>query len=169
MNDVDLKERKVSDREEGGRGHQPWEVDVFVYLHSDAPGDFTVESYLQSSPDSSKLIFYNRFHPGFWVKFHLIDEHDLGYRFPLPSNREDGLLSKLGSDCPTIEDPHWDVFEKSSIQIIDSVTLRAFNPNEEPALGDFQYTLNVSKDGKPRYLPLDPGGTNNNGMTSQQR
>src|SRR5689334_21404498 len=75
MNDVDLKERKVSDRQEGGRGHGPWEVNVFVYLHSDTAGDFTVESYLQSNPDSSKLVFHNRFHPGLHLKLHLIDEH----------------------------------------------------------------------------------------------
>lgn len=169
MSEVNVKERNVSDRGETARGHDSWEVDVYVYLHSDQAGDFTVESYLQSNPNNTKLIFYNRYHPGFFVKFHLIDEHNLGYRFPLPSNREDALLSQLGSTCPTIEDPHWDVFDKRSIQVLDNLTVRAFNPNEDPVLGDFQYTLNVSKDGKPPYLPLDPGGTNNNGMTSQQR
>jgi len=44
-------------------------------------------------------------------------------------------------------------------------TLKTFNPNEDPVVGVFQYTLNVSKDGKAPYLPLDPGGTNMNGST----
>jgi hypothetical protein len=165
MNDVPHKRKERPTLE--GKGHDSWEVDVYVYLHSERPGDFTIESYLQSDPNTNgKLEFYNRHHPGFSVTFHLIDEMDLGYRFPLPENKKDGLLSQLGSACPSIDNPRWDIFPESSIHILaEGMTLTAFNPNEAPAVGDFQYTLNVSLDGRRPYLPLDPGGTNHNGIT----
>jgi hypothetical protein len=165
MNHVQTKERKEKATLDG-QGHDSWQVDVYVYLHSATPGDFTIESYLQSNPNSGKLEFYNRHHPGFSVTFHLIDEQDLGYRFPLAEDKKDGLLSQLGTTCPTIDDPRWEIFSEKSIHIYaDGMTLSAFNPNEAPAVGDFQYTLNVSLDGRRPYLPLDPGGTNHNGIT----
>lgn len=167
MNEVSVKER-TTDPKLDSQGHGAWDVDVDVYLHSEKPGDFTVESYLQSDPGNDHLVFYNRNHPGFDVNFHLIDETGLGYRFPLPSHREDGIWSQLGTDCPTGAKPVWDVFEKHSIVISDQgLTLSAHNPNEGSAVGEFRYALNVSLNGNPPYLPLDPGGTNNNGSTSK--
>jgi hypothetical protein len=166
MDDVSTKERTTT-RKLTGVGHDAWDVDVYVYLHSETIGDFTVESYLQSDPHSNQLIFYNRRHPGFDVNFHLIDETGFGYRFPQPAHREDGIWSQLGTTCPTSAAPVWDVFVRDSIDVRDrGLTVRAHNPNEAPAVGEFRYTLNVSRDGEPPYLPLDPGGTNNNGSTS---
>ena len=165
MNDVMTRKRTHPRLAE--RGHDSWEVDVYVYLHSATPGDFTVDSYLQSDPGSSNLEFYNRHHNGFWVNFLLIDEQDLGYRFPTKENEKDGVWSQLGTTCPTAADPKWEVFREDKTEVRDKgLTLRAFNPNVEPALGEFRYTLNVSLDGEPQYLPLDPGGTNHNGMTT---
>lgn len=163
MNDV-MTSKKTHPKL-AAKGHDSWDVDVYVYLHSGTPGDFTVDSYLQSDPGSNNLIFYNRHHPGFWVNFLLIDEQDLGYRFPLPSNKEDGIWSDLGIVCPTSAKPVWTIFDK--IEIKDNgLTLSAYNENVAPAVGEFRYTLNVSLDGKGPYLPLDPGGTNHNGMTT---
>jgi len=160
MNEVPVKDRAML------QGHDAWAVDVYVYLHSETPGDFTVESYLQSEPNSSNLVFYNRYHPGFDVTFHLVDETGLGYRFPQPPNRQDGIWSQLGTGCPSSE--VWDIFEKHRITVgPQGGTLTAHNPNVEPAVGEFRYTLNVSRTGNPPYLPLDPGGTNNNGSTSR--
>nr|NUR37855.1 hypothetical protein [Sphingomonas sp.] len=163
MNDVSVKDRAMR---LAGKGHDAWDVDVFVYLHSEAAGDFSVESYLQSDPTSDHLVFYNRKHPGFDVTFHLIDETGLGYRFPQSSHREDAIWSQLGTSCPA--NAIWEVFEKHSIQIgPQGETVSAHNPNEGTPVGAFQYTLNVSRTGNPPYLPLDPGGTNNNGSTSK--
>lgn len=146
---------------------QPWTVDVDVYLHSDTPGDFTIESYLQSTPGRDELVFCSSKHPGFNVQFHLYDETGLGYQFPSGNHKEDGIWSKLGSSCPLVG--HWDVFPKNKTQVKDSgQTLVAFNPNPSPPQGAFQYTLNVSQDGSPPYLPIDPGGLNMNGGSSVQ-
>jgi hypothetical protein len=160
MNDVPAKDRAIL------QGHDAWAVDVYVYLHSESPGDFTVESYLQSDPGSKNLVFYNRDHPGFDVTFHLVDETGLGYRFPQPSNREDAIWSQMGTDCPS--SPVWEVFQNHRITVgPQGLTLTAHNPNEGSAVGEFRYTLNVSRTGNSPYLPLDPGGNNNNGSTSK--
>jgi hypothetical protein len=164
MNEVPVKDRAMNLE---NRGHDAWAVDVFVYLHSQTPGDFTVESYLQSDPGSSNLVFYNRHHPGFDVTFHLIDETGLGYRFPQASNKQDAIWSQLGNSCPTT--PVWEVFDKHGMILgPQGLSITAHNPNEGTAVGEFRYTLNVSQSGNPPYLALDPGGTNNNGSTSRQ-
>ena len=171
MDDLNLDERQTTEGCEmevqsslERKGHGSWEVDVYVYLHSEKPGDFTVESYLQSDSGSDNLVFHNRCHPGFYVYFHLIDETGLGYRFPLQSNKDDAIWSQMGSACPT--GPVYEVFDNNKTSVKDQgETLKTFNPNEDPVVGVFQYTLNVSKDGKAPYLPLDPGGTNMNGST----
>ena len=151
-----------------GDGPNTWEVEVDVTLHSETPGDFTVESYLQSTPGSHDLVFYNRHHPGFLVTFNLIDETGLGYQFPSPANRKDGVWSQKGDTCPTAAQPCWDIFEKDSIKSKSKGSmLEAFNPNSGDAVGPFKYTLNVSKNGKPPYLPLDPGGNNMNGVSGR--
>jgi hypothetical protein len=164
MNDVTVEELEVRPILQG-KGHDTWEVDVYVYLHSE-DGHHTIESYLQSDSRSENLQFYNNHHPGFNVKFHLIDETGRGYRFPTSNNRKDGIWSKLGYDCP--DSPCWDVFDRESIHVYgDGDELIAFNPNIAPAIGDFQYRLNVSLDGSEPWVAIDPGGTNHNGMTSR--
>ena len=164
MDDVTVEEREVKPISEG-KGHDTWEVDVYVYLHSEKDGDFRIESYLQSDTTvPENLQFFNKGHPGFNVKFHLIDETGCGYRFPSPNNRKDGIWSQLGNECP--DGPCWEVFDKESIHVFgDGDELIAYNPNVAPALGDFQYRLNVSTDGSEPWLPIDPGGTNHNGLT----
>lgn len=157
---------------QGHKGHHgdksvakgAWNVTVDVYLHSEAAGDYTIESYLQSDPAApNDLVFYNRKHPGFNVTFILHDETGLGYRFPGPPKKDDAIWSQLGPDaCPG--SGQWDIFPKSGIKVNgqgDEVT--AFNPNPSPAQGAFGYALNVTKDNGAHYLPLDPGGNNQNG------
>jgi hypothetical protein len=171
MDDLNLQERQTTEGCEmevmsslERKGHDSWEVDVYVYLHSDAPLDFSVESYLQSDSNSDNLMFYNRCHPGFYVYFHLIDETGKGYRFPQSSNKDDAIWSQMGTSCPT--QAIYEVFDQNKINVKDQgATLKTFNPNEGTAVGNFQYTLNVSTDGKAPYLALDPGGTNMNGST----
>jgi hypothetical protein len=165
--ELEDRRRKAKKRSKLAQG-KAWTVDVDVILHSSSPGDFSVQSYLQTTPGSKELVFYNSHHPGFNVQFHLYDETGLGYRFPTGNNKKDGIWSKLGDGqayCPTTGT--WDVFPADKTDVRDQGTLLvAFNPNPPPAQGKFQYTLNVSLDGNPPYLPLDPGGNNMNGGTS---
>ncbi|HZC38270.1 MAG TPA: hypothetical protein VE221_06315 [Sphingomicrobium sp.] len=167
MNEVYEKERREeqeseSERRSAGPQTQAWDVDVDVYLYSIDPLQFYVDSYLQSNPGSDDIVFFNRNHPGFNVRFHLHDETGQGYTFPSPSRREDGLWSLLGTTCPTTA--AYEVFEKHSIDVRDQgLMLVAFNPNSGTAVGQFQYTLNVSTTGAAPYCHLDPGGNNMNG------
>ena len=50
----------------------------------------------------------------------------------------------------------------------DGMELTALNPNPSPAQGPFGYTLRITKDGGATYLPLDPGGVNQNGPQMQR-
>jgi hypothetical protein len=136
---------------------------VDVYLHSETPGDFTVESYLQD-PNSKKLTFWNNGHPGFNVTFNLHDETGLGYRFPGPPHDKNAIWSELGSTgCPS-SPGSWAVFPANRISVKGGGdTMTAYNPNPAPAQGDFRYTLNVTKNNGANYLPLDPAGNNQNG------
>jgi hypothetical protein len=162
--DLEEKKRKAKEKSKLAQNNQ-WTVDVEIFLHSEADKDFTVESYLQTNPPSKDLVFYNSHHPGFYVNFHLYDETGLGFRFPVSKYKQDGVLSKVGNTPPSSKD--FEVFDKTKTDVKDQgATLVAFNPNPSPAQGVFQYTLNVSKDGNPPYLPLDPGGNNMNGTTS---
>ena len=156
------------ERESKGKGKAmakgPWDVLVDVYLRSETPGDFTIESYLQSTPGSDELVFHNRGHPGFNVTFVLHDQTGLGYRFPSPPKDEDSIWSQYGAvGCPG-SPGIWDVFDQKRIVVSHGgLQMTAFNPNPKPAKGKFRYTLNVTKDNGANYLPLDPGGDNQNG------
>jgi hypothetical protein len=172
MDNTDVKDREHTEAGEERmsknkvQARKSWDVIVDVYLHSEAAGDFDIESYLQSSPPSKKLIFWNNGHPGFNITFNLHDETNLGYKFVGAPNEEDSIWSQLGgTGCPGAPGA-WEVFDKTSITITNAgMVMKAFNQNPSPAQGDFRYTINVTKDGGTTYLPLDPGGTNNNGST----
>jgi hypothetical protein len=111
-------------------------------------------------------MFSNNGRPGFNVRFELTDETGLDYRFPAPPKDCDAIWSELGSTgCPA-SPGSWTIFEKTGIVVSNHGTvLTAFNRNPSPAQGDFRYTLNVTKDGGATYLPLDPGGCNQNGSS----
>lgn len=158
------KRREAKERSKAAQKRR-WNVEVDVYLHSEKPGDFSIESYLQTTPGRDEIVFCNSHHPGFDVSFNLYDETGLGYQFPSQGNEKDGIWSKLGSTCPLTG--CWEVFPARDTKVIKNGTvLVAFNPNPSPAQGPFQYTLNVGIDGDEPYLPIDPGGNNMNGGTS---
>lgn len=172
MNDIPRQRGQGhSESSHDGRAtaRSPWEVVVDVYLHSETPGDFTIQSYLQSKPGSDELVFCNNGHPGFNVTFNLHDETGLGYRFPGPPKDQDSLWSVLGAgQCPSSPGA-WNIFPANRISVKGGGSaMTAFNPNPAPAQGDFSYTLNVTKDNGAHYLPLDPGGNNQNGNTGQR-
>jgi hypothetical protein len=153
---------------------RPWQVQIDVYLEDDEsdPPVFRIESCLPLSPASTKadkiLLFENNHRPGFEILFHLWDLTGKGYRFP--QNAKDAIWSKIGNDCPeeeayevlrpirTGDDPH------SGLPM-----LVVFNENDKrdgKEIGQFRYSLNVTRDGGANVVHLDPGGDDQNGMRS---
>ena len=136
---------------------------VTVVLNSDNPLDFDIESDDLPKDANGDLVFHNDGHPGFQVEFELDDKLELGYLFPPNNNKQDAVWSKLGTSvCP--DSPCHEVFKVQSVRP-HRKSLLVLNPNSGKVLGDFGYTLRVTKtDGAP-YLDLDPGGVNQNGPT----
>ena len=149
-----------------GLGKDPWEIQIDVYLAPAAraggsPG-YTLETILPKSP-AGRIRFQNRRRPGYFITFKLHGEP--GYNFPL--DPADAVWSQAGGGCPNA--PSWQVFLPMEVdQALRTLTV--YNPNHtpfgafNPVLGDFQYTLRVTDGGAP--VPLDPGGTNQNGNTN---
>jgi hypothetical protein len=152
----------------------PKKVDINVILNSETLGDFSIEpsppNSLPTGPNG-ELIFKNDGHPGIDIHFKLLDRTGLGYRFPPTSKKHAAVWSKLGAGaCPDTE--MWEVFQAKRVDVNadGTTTLVVFNrnpPNPNPppeGEGLFGYTLRVTKDGGTTYLPLDPGGDNQNGQ-----
>lgn len=184
MSGVDLRERHVTETHEGRakrkfEGHQvhpkdAWDVVIDVYLNSVGPApnydpDFDVQTCLPTKLEADDprrhVLFFNDGRPGFNITFRLFDNtnggHGSGYRFA--ANNDDAVWSELGQNCPTARIN--EVFEQPKVK--DATTLVVFNPNQDPCLGEFRYTLNVSLDGNEPYVHLDPGGNNMNGGTGR--
>lgn len=178
MDDIDVTERSHSKSQEGygeqrlqGEHHpsNPWDAEIDVTLTSDGnPPQFNVESPLPHD-DQGNIIFNNAGRPGFKIKFRFYDNtnggNGSGYAFPQGANNQDAVWSQLGTSCPSTG--AWDIFPQNSIVVTDNgATLVVLNPNPTPGQGAFRYTLNVMKTGGS-YLPLDPGGINQNGSTAK--
>jgi hypothetical protein len=137
-------------------------VTVNVILRTDDPLAFDVDSNDLEKDKDGNLIFENNGHPGFMIHFDLDDQTGKGYVFPQNSKKDDAIFSKLGdSGCPASGQ---EVFRPITVKP-HRQTLIVHNPNEKPALGKFRYTLQVGLRGASKYLPLDPGGVNQNGPT----
>ena len=146
----------------------PKDVHIDVILNSEAKGDFRIEPHPENSlpkGPGDELVFENKGHSGFFIYFHLKDPNKLGYKFPDDHKLvNDAVWSKMGKGaCP--DDGIWDVFIPRKV-IDKGMTLKVRNLNEKPDIGDFGYTLRVTKDEGRTYLALDPGGTNKNGPIS---
>ena len=98
-------------------------------------------------------------------RFNLIDETGSSppYTFPPQNKVQEASWSQVGSNCPTA--PAYDVFDPKRVEN-SQTTLVVFNANPSPALGNFKYTLRVTKDGGTTYCELDPGGVDKNGATA---
>ena len=148
-----------------GAPRRAWEVEIDVHLKSDGPNpNFKIVSQMPVDP-SDNIIFENKHRPGFNIRFNLIDETGSSppYTFPPQPKVKEACWSKVGSNCPTTAS--WEVFDPQRVEN-SNTTLLVFNANPSPALGDFKYTLRVTKDGGTTYCELDPGGVDKNGATS---
>ena len=138
----------------------PWQVDVDVYVYDEtAVPPFRIESYLQTSP-GGKLQFYNRGRHGFLINFHLHDETNRGFKFPMPNEVAKALRSQAGTSCPPENSGQWREFTTERITQNRSV-LVVRNLNETKT--EFWYALCVTDDDGATYRDLDPGGDNWNG------
>lgn len=149
--------------------NEPWQVQVDVYLEDDStdPPKFRVESCLPhkirdfKGKDEKYLVFHNNHRPGFRILFQL---HDLtaggAYRFPKVAR--DAVWSKIGDECP--RKGSWEKSEVFNVERVSNETLLVVRFENERIIGDFRYTLNVTKTGDQPYLELDPGGTGMNGQ-----
>ena len=106
-------------------------------------------------------------HNGVNIDYVLIDQSGKNYLFPPNNKKADAVSSELGATdrCPLQR--RNDVLSPINVSP-DKKTLSVHNPNQNkpggPNLtGPFSYVLWVTKDGGENYVPLDPGGVNNNG------
>ena len=147
----------------------PWPVDIDVYLYEDTdPPRFEVVSTLpidDSDSNDPLLIFDNKGRPGFELRFHLYDQTEKGYRFPIA--KDDAVWSIIAdTGCPTSEAHQ--VLKPVRVTQPNGTMLVVENANEEKdgaPIGKFRYTLSVSTTGRAPYLALDPGGVDQNGPT----
>ena len=147
---------------------KPWEFQVDVYLGPPAlPGgspSFQLETIVKRS-SAGRIMFNNRRRPGFFINFVLHDEPAYNY----PPNLVDAVWSQAGSNCPN--GPIWTVLWPMAVDH-GTRTLTVYNANQAQFgpyagyVGIFQYALNLVRGTAPRLLPLDPGGTDQNGNTN---
>lgn len=143
----------------------PWEVIVGVKLVSDDPLQFQIESKDLPKKGNGSLEFKNNGRPGFNISFVLTDETGQGYLWPDNAHKDEAVWSEVGTACPGPPGKS-NVFHAIGVDP-GRTTLRVNNPNPDPAQGQFMYTLRVTKDNGQNYLPLDPGGVNDNGSTTR--
>src|SRR5690349_13030239 len=117
------------------------------------------------APDGS-LLFDNDHHDGFDIDFILTDATGKNYAFPPNNKKQDAVSSQMGAidDCP--KQGISKVLRPIGVSGPNNSILSVHNPNQDDVVGTFSYVLWVTKDGGSNYIKLDPGGTNNNGMTS---
>jgi hypothetical protein len=131
------------------------DVYVKVFVHKGGPdGDFHFETTDLPMGPNNHLVFRNCDNDGFYVHYEI-----QGGAYLFPSDKDDAVYSQNQLGCPSTKQ-QWGQFKGWDVQK-GGQTLVVWNKNRTSQ--DFGYTLNVSADGKPPFLPLDPGGTNENG------
>lgn len=151
----------------------PWQKKVSVTLKSvdvaAKTGDYDLAPLppdpIPTAPDGS-LLFDNDHHDGFDIDFVLTDKTGKNYAFPPNNKKQDAVSSKMGpiDSCPAQGTS--DVFKVISVGGPNNSILSVHNKNQDEVVGTFSYVLWLTNDGGSSYIKLDPGGTNNNGMTS---
>lgn len=135
------------------------EKEVTVKVILQAPGSnppFKFESSDLPIDENNVIYFSNcgKF-KGFMVNYDLDDAANRGFRFP--ELTKEALWVTESGPCPT-QACTWDVFEAKKV---DKDGLRLVVKNTNETVQDFAYTLRVKN--ATTWLPLDPGGSNQNG------
>jgi hypothetical protein len=146
----------------------PWKKSVAVTLESVNPLKYSIQP-TGSDPlptSNGALVFDNDHHRGFDIDFTFTDATKSGYLWPPTNLMHQAVWSKVGTSDTCPASPDAQVFHATGVDKSCTV-LSVNNPNPSPAQGAFQYTLCVTNDCGTSYLPLDPGGVNNNGPISR--
>lgn len=137
------------------------DVYVQVFIHPGDPrGDYHFESKDLPMGNGNFLYFYNCGHDGLNVHYDI--QPGTTYVFPNKNiNQWDkhALWVQQKGGCPTGPST-WGQFQVTDVAA-DGSSLTVYNKN--PQKETFWYTLRVTNDGGANYLPLDPGGGNENG------
>jgi hypothetical protein len=166
--DPEVVELEPGTRSTGGEEPKPmpkdtakhaWDVEVDVYLRKAGP-EPEFELFTTLPTEGGRIIFENNHRPGFHIRFNLIDETGGNYLFPPQPKVREACWSQVGDTCP--QSPVWEVFDPQRVEN-GGATLKVYNDNPRPALGDFAYTLRVTNDGGISYCALDPIGGDRNG------
>lgn len=139
----------------------PRDVHVQVFVHPGAPnGDYHFESSDLPMGKDNFLYFHNCEHDGLYVHYDI--QPGSGYVFPDKTIKQwdkEVLWVQQQTGCPT-GPTAWGQFQAYDVTP-GGATLVVWNKN--PKKETFWYTLRVTNDGGTSYLPLDPGGGNENG------
>ena len=145
----------------------PWKKSVAVTLESTNPVQYSIQP-IPPEPlpvSNGALVFDNDHRNGFDIDFIFTDNTNSGYLWPPNNQKANAVWSKVGTADPCPGSPYTEVFH--AVKVDQTCTILSVNnPNQSPAQGAFRYTLCVTNDGGNTYLPLDPGGINNNGPIS---
>ena len=144
-------------------GKKPRDIDVELVPNpaGNPPLLFTI--------DHDKLTFKNDHHPGFLVRFNIIDSQHTLYKFP--DNPDDAMWvqtidSTTPNNCPNTP-MYWDGFKGTRVTN-SNMTLDVDNPNTAEQL--FAFTLRFTlqpHDTNPHCEPFDPIGSDKNGPASR--
>lgn len=151
----------------------PWQKTVSVTLTAVDPVSKTGVYQLQPvgpdpipvGPDGS-LIFDNDGHNGFNIDFVLTDLTGQNYAFPPNNKKQQAVSSQMGAIDACPPQGVSVVMSPTNVSGPNNSILSVHNPNQGNVVGTFSYVLWLTNDNGASYIKLDPGGTNNNGMTS---
>lgn len=151
----------------------PWQKAVSVTLSAVDPVSKTGVYQLQPvgpdpipvGPDGS-LVFDNDRHNGFNIDFVLTDQTGQNYAFPPNNKKQQAVSSQMGPTNACPPQGISEVFSPMNVSGPNNSILSVHNPNQGNVVGTFSYVLWLTNDNDSNYIKLDPGGTNNNGMTS---
>lgn len=153
----------------------PWQKKVSVTLNSvDLVAKTGKYDLVPLGPDpipvgpDGSLIFDNDHHDGFDIDFVLTDKTGSAKKYAFPPNpkKQDAVSSQMGAVDACPPQGTSDVFSVINVGGPNNSVLSVHNKNQDEVVGTFSYVLWLTNDGGATYIKLDPGGTNNNGMTS---
>jgi hypothetical protein len=139
-------------------------IDVILLLGEKPPFKLASKD-ITIGPDNYIIFDNDKDHDGFMLHYTIKDPNH-GYYFPdspITNYLKEALYSAKQKPCPSRQG-QWGQFTAHCVKD-GGRTLVVHNRNATGQEGQFAYTLRVTDNAGGSYLPLDPGGLNNNGYT----